>query len=608
MFQFYFGFFMRLLFPKKGKIEKNIAVNKKILKYILILADFSAIITKYKYFQRCIFLDNKRLAELLFPHIDKTPDYYEELYPERKLPEGARVTRFPPSPTGYLHIGGLFGALTDVLTAHSTNGVAYLRIEDTDKKREIDDGVSAIINGFDYFGVKFDEGVTGFGTEKGNYGPYTQSQRVEIYQTVAKSLVEKGLAYPCFCTADELTAIREEQTKGDALIWGYYGKWTRCRDLTLEQIEKNLAEGKPWVLRLRSSGSEDKKIVFDDVIRGKIEMPENIIDEVLLKSDGIPTYHFAHTCDDHFMRTTHVIRAEEWISSVPKHIELFRVCGYKLPKYAHTPQVLKIDEETGDKRKLSKRKDPEAAVGYYAEQGFPKESMLEYLLTLINSSFEDWRRANPKEDISKFPFNLKKMSSSGCLFDLVKLNDVSKNVISVMSAKEVYGNVAEWAKVYDPEFYNIFTADAEYSTAVVNIDRENPKPRKDIAKWNEVKDYFSYLYDELYKADYDFPESISKEDASAVIKKYFEEFSLTDDKDQWFARIKEMCEPLGFTPNVKEYKKNPEAYKGHVGDVSTIIRIALTSRRNTPDLYSIMQLLGEDRIKSRLSDALESLK
>lgn len=599
---------MRLLFPKKGKIEKNIAVNKKILKYILILADFSAIITKYKYFQRCIFLDNKRLAELLFPHIDKTPDYYEELYPERKLPEGARVTRFPPSPTGYLHIGGLFGALTDVLTAHSTNGVAYLRIEDTDKKREIDDGVSAIINGFDYFGVKFDEGVTGFGTEKGNYGPYTQSQRVEIYQTVAKSLVEKGLAYPCFCTADELTAIREEQTKGDALIWGYYGKWTRCRDLTLEQIEKNLAEGKPWVLRLRSSGSEDKKIVFDDVIRGKIEMPENIIDEVLLKSDGIPTYHFAHTCDDHFMRTTHVIRAEEWISSVPKHIELFRVCGYKLPKYAHTPQVLKIDEETGDKRKLSKRKDPEAAVGYYAEQGFPKESMLEYLLTLINSSFEDWRRANPKEDISKFPFNLKKMSSSGCLFDLVKLNDVSKNVISVMSAKEVYGNVAEWAKVYDPEFYNIFTADAEYSTAVVNIDRENPKPRKDIAKWNEVKDYFSYLYDELYKADYDFPESISKEDASAVIKKYFEEFSLTDDKDQWFARIKEMCEPLGFTPNVKEYKKNPEAYKGHVGDVSTIIRIALTSRRNTPDLYSIMQLLGEDRIKSRLSDALESLK
>jgi len=554
----------------------------------------------------CI-LDNKKLAELLFPHIDKTPDYYEELYPERGLAEGARVTRFAPSPTGYLHIGGLFGALVDVLTAQATKGVSYLRIEDTDKKREIDDGVSAIINGFDYFGVEFTEGVTGFGTEKGAYGPYTQSQRAEIYQTVAKSLVEKGLAYPCFCTADELADLRKEQEKGDALIWGYFGKWAKCRDLTLEQIESNLAEGKPWVLRLRSGGS-DGKVVFDDVIRGKIEMPENIIDEVLLKSDGIPTYHFAHACDDHFMRTTHVIRGEEWISSVPKHIELFKACGYKVPKYAHTPQVLKIDEETGDKRKLSKRKDPEAAVGYFVEGGFPKESVLEYLLTLINSNFEDWRRANPKEDISKFPFNLKKMSSSGCLFDLVKLNDVSKNVISVMSAKQVYKNVAAWAKIYDPEFYALFTADPEFSTAAVNIDRENPKPRKDIAKWSEVKDYFSYLYKELYTADYALPENISKADAAAIAEKYIGEFSLADDKDQWFARIKDMCEPLGFTPNVKEYKKNPDAFKGHVGDVSTVIRIALTSRRNTPDLYSIMNLLGEDEIKARLSEAVESWK
>ena len=289
-------------------------------------------------------MDNKKLAELLFPHIDKTPDYYEELYPERGLPEGARVTRFAPSPTGYLHIGGLFGALVDILTARASGGVAYLRIEDTDKKREVDDGVSAIISGFDYFGVEFDEGVTGFGTEKGAYGPYTQSKRAEIYQTVAKSLVEKGLAYPCFCSAEELSELREEQEKSGALIRGYFGKWAKCRSLSLEEIEEKLAEGKPWVLRLRSGGSEDKKIVFDDVIRGKIEMPENIIDEVLLKSDGIPTYHFAHACDDHFMRTTHVIRAEEWISSVPKHIELFKACGFKVPKYAHTPQVLKIDE------------------------------------------------------------------------------------------------------------------------------------------------------------------------------------------------------------------------------------------------------------------------
>ncbi len=550
--------------------------------------------------------NNKKLAELLFPQIDKTPDYYEELYPERGLAEGARVTRFAPSPTGYLHIGGLFGALVDELTAKATGGVAYLRIEDTDKKREIDDGVSAIINGFDYFGVEFNEGVTGFGTEKGAYGPYTQSQRAEIYQTIAKSLVEKGLAYPCFCTADELSAIREEQENGDAVIRGYFGKWAKCRDLSIEEIEKNLAEGKPWVLRLRSAGDEDKKIVFEDVIRGKIEMPANIIDEVLLKSDGIPTYHFAHACDDHFMRTTHVIRGEEWISSVPKHIELFKACGYKVPKYAHTPQVLKTDEETGDKRKLSKRKDPEAAVGYFVEGGFPKESVLEYLLTLINSNFEDWRRANPKASIYEFPFNLKKMSSSGCLFDLVKLNDVSKNVISVMSAQQVYNNVAEWAKVYDPEFAALFCADPEFSTAVMNIDRENPKPRKDIAKWSEVKDYVSYFYNPIYNADYTLPENISKADAAAIAEKYLGEFSLTDDKDQWFARIKDMCEPLGFTPNVKEYKKNPDAFKGHVGDVSTVIRIALTSRRNTPDLYSIMLLLGEDEIKARLNAALST--
>ena len=553
-------------------------------------------------------MDNKKLAQLLFPHIDKTPDFYEELYPERGLAEGARVTRFAPSPTGYLHIGGLFGALVDVLTAQATGGVAYLRIEDTDKKREIDDGVSAIINGFDYFGVAFNEGVTGFGTEKGAYGPYTQSQRAEIYQTIAKSLVEKGLAYPCFCTADEISEIREKQESGGALIRGYFGKWAKCRELTIEDIEKNLAEGKPWVLRLRSEGDEEKKIIFDDVIRGKIEMPANIIDEVLLKSDGIPTYHFAHACDDHFMRTTHVIRGEEWISSVPKHIELFKACGYKVPKYAHTPQVLKTDEETGDKRKLSKRKDPEAAVGYFVEGGFPKESVLEYLLTLINSNFEDWRRANPKEDIAKFPFNLKKMSSSGCLFDLIKLNDVSKNVISVMSAKEVYENVAAWAKVYDPEFFEIFSADADFSTAVMNIDRENPKPRKDIAKWSEVKDYVSYFFKPLYQPDYSLPENITKEDAVAVAEKYLSEFNLADDKDQWFARIKDMCEPLGFTPNVKEYKKNPDAFKGHVGDVSTVIRIALTSRRNTPDLYSIMQLLGEDEIKARLAEAIANFR
>ena len=551
--------------------------------------------------------DCNKLADLLFPHITGTVAELEEKYPERNLPEGARVTRFAPSPTGYLHIGGLFGDLVDVLTAKATKGVSYLRIEDTDKKREIDDGVSAIINGFESFGIDFDEGVTGFNEEKGAYGPYTQSQRAEIYQTVAKELVQKGLAYPCFCTADELSSIREEQEKGDALIWGYFGKWAKCRDLSFEEIEENINAGKPYVLRFRSDGQEDKRIFFDDIIRGKIEMPENIIDEVLLKSDGIPTYHFAHACDDHFMRTTHIIRGEEWISSVPKHIALFKACGFKVPKYAHTPQVMKIDEEDGTKRKLSKRKDPEAAVSYFVEQGFPKESLIEYLLTLLNSNFEDWRRANPREDAFAFPFNLKKMSPSGCLFDLVKLNDVSKNVVSVMDADTVYNYIAQWSQKYDVDFYNEFTKNPEFSRNMVNIDRESPKPRKDIAKWSEVKEYFAYMFDAYFTPDFDLPENIAKEDAKAILEKYLEVYDEADDKDVWFSKIKDMCEPLGFTPNVKEFKKNPDAFKGHVGDVSTVIRLAVTGRKNTPDLCSIMKLLGKDKVTSRINEIIKSL-
>ncbi len=551
-------------------------------------------------------MDYKKLAQLLFPGIDKSPEYYESLYPPRNLPEGARVTRFAPSPTGYLHIGGLFGALVDVLTAKVSGGIAYLRIEDTDKKREIDDGVSGITDGLKAFGVEFDEGVTGFGTEKGAYGPYTQSQRVEIYQTVAKSLVEQGLAYPCFCSAEELDAIREEQEAAGADIRGYFGKWAKCRDLTFEEIEKNISEGKSWVLRFRSSDSEDRRIAFDDMIRGKIEMPENIIDEVLLKSDGIPTYHFAHCCDDHFMGTTHVIRGEEWISSVPKHIALFKACGYRVPKYAHTPQVMKFDEETGDKRKLSKRKDPEAAVSYFVVEGFPKESLTEYLLTLLSSGFEDWRRANPGIPAMDYPFNLKKMSPSGCLFDLVKLTDVSKNVISKFDAQTVFNLVTAWAEANDPQLLDLLTQDKARSVSIFNIDRETPKPRKDIAKWNEVRDYISYFFNEIYTEDFTLPANINPADAAAIATAYSGEFSLADDKDTWFARIKGLCEPFGFTPNVKEFKQNPDAFKGHVGDVSTIIRVALTSRTNTPDLYSIMSLLGEDEIKARLARAAQS--
>ena len=547
--------------------------------------------------------DNERLADLLFGDIDKTVEYFEEKYPPRALKEGARVTRFAPSPTGYLHMGGLFGALTDILTAKSTDGVSMLRIEDTDKKREIGDGVSAILDGFAAFGLEFDEGVCSDGGEKGEYGPYTQSKRVEIYQTVAKQLVKEGKAYPCFMTAEELNEIRTQQEKEGALFAGCYGKWAKHRDLSFDEIKSRIDSGEKYVVRFRSDGDENKRIFFDDIIRGKIEMPENIIDEVLLKSDGVPTYHFAHVCDDHFMRTTHVIRGEEWISSTPKHIALFKACGFRAPKYAHTPQVMKIDEDDGTKRKLSKRMDPEAAVSYFVEEGYPREALIEYLMGLLNSNFEDWRRANPKADLFSFPFNLKKMSPSGCLFDMVKLNDISKNVISVMSADGVFDRVTGWAQQYDNELYGLFSANPDKARAILNIDRENPKPRKDIAKWSEVKDYVSYMYNELYKESFDLPENINENDAAAIIESYKKVVAAADDKQTWFDKIKELCEPLGFTPNVKEYKQNPDAFKGHVGDVSTVIRIALTGRTNTPDLHSIIAILGDSEVQSRLNAA-----
>lgn len=546
--------------------------------------------------------DFEKLANLLFSDIDKTPEYYEQLYPQRPLKEGARVSRFAPSPTGFLHIGGLFAAMVAKLNASTTNGVFFLRIEDTDKKREITDGVSEIIKGLEAFGVTPDEGVMGFEKEEGNYGPYQQSHRREIYRCFAKDLVLKGLAYPCFCSEEELNALREKQ-ESEGVNKGYYGKWAHCRNLSYEEQEKLIKEGKPYVLRLRSPGNEEHKISFDDLVKGKIEMPENIMDVVLLKTDGIPTYHFAHAVDDHLMRTTHVIRGDEWIASVPLHIQLFKCCGFKVPKYAHIAPIMK--EESGGKRKLSKRKDPEAAVTYYSQEGYPKESVIEYLLTLANSNFEDWRKTNKTAPQSAFPFNLKKMSASGALFDLAKLNDVSKNVISVMSAEEVYTLVTDWAKEYNEKLYALLTRDPEFSTKLFSIDRGTAKPRKDIAKWSEIESYCEYFFDELYTPDYTMPENVSNEEAAAILKKYLEVYSHSQDKDGWFDTVKSICEPLGYTPNVKEYKKNPEAYKGHVGDVSSVIRIAVTSRRNTPDLYAIMQLLGEEKVRERIAAAIK---
>lgn len=547
-------------------------------------------------------MDYSKLAELLFPGVNETPEFYENKYGERNLPEGARVTRFAPSPTGYLHIGGLFAALIAKLTADVSGGAFYLRIEDTDKKREVEDGVTGIIKGLHDFGIDVEEGVTGFDSEAGAYGPYTQSRRADIYHCFAKYLVAQGLAYPCFCTAEELEELRASQEK-DGITPGYYGEYARCRNLSFEEIQNRIERGVPYVLRLKSPGRPDGKIIFDDMIKGKIEMPENITDVVLLKTDGIPTYHFAHCVDDHLMRTTHVVRGDEWISSVPTHIQLFKCCGFKVPKYAHIAPIMKLDN--GNKRKLSKRKDPEAAVEYYAEEGFPKESVLEYLLTLANSNFEDWRRANKEAPVSDFPFNLKKMSVSGALFDLAKLNDISKNVISVMDADTVLKKTEEWAKNYNTEFYDLIEADRQKMRSILNIDRENAKPRKDISRWADVPDYVSYFYSETYCQNYDvLPESISKKDAVDVLKAYKQVFDINDDKDTWFQKIKDLCEPLGFTPNVKEYKANPENFKGHVGDVSTIIRVALTSRTNTPDLHAIMAVLGKTEVNNRFDAAI----
>ena len=544
--------------------------------------------------------DYKKIADLIFGDVDKSTEYYEELYPARNLPEGARVTRFAPSPTGYLHFGGLYAGFASKLTADTTNGVFMLRIEDTDKKREVEDGVTGIVTGLNAFGVTADEGVTGFNTESGEYGPYTQSHRRAIYRAFAKKLMEEGKAYPCFCTPEDLDEIRAKQENED--IKGYYGAYAKCRDLSDDEIIKKINAGVPFTVRLRSIGDISRKIKFDDMIKGKIEMSENVNDVVVLKADGIPTYHFAHAIDDHLMHTTHVVRGDEWIASVPLHIELFRACGFKPVKYAHIAPIMK--EENGGKRKLSKRKDPEANVSFYIEKGYPEASVKEYMLTILNSNFEEWRKANKTEDISKFPFNLKKMSVSGALFDMIKFNDVSKNVISVMTAEQVYNLVTEWAKDYNEQLYKLFVADGEKAKAILNIDRDNPKPRKDIACWEEVENYVTYFYNKLYDADYTLPENINKADAVEILTKYKEVYSANDSKEDWFNKIKELCSACGFTPNVKEYKQNPDAFKGHVGDVSTVIRVAMTSRTNTPDLYYIMQILGVDEVMRRIDDAI----
>ena len=550
--------------------------------------------------------DNELLAELLLPDIKNTPEYYEDIYPNRQLKEGARVTRVAPSPTGYLHLGTLFAALVNRITATSTDGIFYTRIEDTDKKREVKGGIEDIIDGLNRFGIKIDEGFVSGNNESGEYGPYKQSLRAEIYQTYVKELIKQGLAYPCFCTAEELEAVRSVQEKNKVRT-GYHGEYAKHRNITYNEAKELIDKGMPYVVRLKSPGNEENKIIFEDGIKGKIEMPENDEDFVLLKSDGIPTYHFAHAIDDHLMHTTHVIRGDEWISSVPKHIQLFKLLGFKPPKYAHVAPIMKLDN--GAKRKISKRKDPEAAVRFFAEQGYESENVIEYLMTVASSEFEDWRRANKEADYKDFKFNLKKMSVSGALYDENKLLDVSKNRIALLNSKQVYEKLTAWAEEFDNEFYNILTAKEEYTLKMLAIDRDgSPKPRKDLAKWNEAKDFYSYFFNELFVTNYTLPQNIKSSDAIQFLKLYTDKYDINDDRQAWFNKIKEFAPTINFASETKEYKANPDAYKGHAGDLSTVLRLAVTGRTNTPDLCGIMQVLGEEECKNRINNFIKNIE
>lgn len=549
----------------------------------------------------------KELADLIFPDV-KEIDYYESKYPKRELPEGAMVLRVAPSPTGNVHIGTIYQALIAKKIAKQTGGVFFLRIEDTDQKREIENGINQIIEALKTFDLEPDEGMINENESKGAYGPYKQSQRKEIYQAYAKYLLEQGKAYPCFATQEELNEMRAKQEAAKVRT-GYYGVWAKYRNLSLDEKAEKIKAGVPYIIRFKSPGREDKKIKHKDIIKGNVDFPENDQDIIIIKSDGLPTYHFAHAVDDHLMGTTIVTRGDEWLSSVPLHLQLFQELGFKAPKYAHTPTLLKNDN--GNKRKISKRKDPEAAASYYEEVGIPSLAVKEYLLNIANSSFENWRRQNKEKTIEDFEFQLNKMSVSGALFDMVKLADVSKIVISRYTAEEVYNEAIKWAKKYDQELLEMLN-DKEYSLKVLGIERGNQKPRKDIAKWSDVKNNIIYMYDNKFlniKKEYPFQTINNKEDINKILDLYIEKYyNSEDDKQTWFDKIKELAGQMGYAKEVKEYKANPDMYKAHVGDVSTVLRVALTGRTNTPDMYEIMKVLGKQSIIKRFEETKNVLQ
>ena len=547
-------------------------------------------------------MDYTKLADLLLPNIDKTPEYYTNLYPERNLKQGAMVTRYAPSPTGFQHLGGVFAALISERVAHQSEGIFYFRVEDTDKKREVVGAISDSTNTLHDFGIYFDEGVVDSNSEKGAYGPYKQSDRMDIYHSFAKDLIKKGLAYPCFCTEEELDETRKIQ-QDLKINTGYHGKWAIHRNASFNEITDNLAKGKPFVLRLKSPGDPDKRVICNDLIKGAISMPENDQDIVILKTSGLPTYHFAHAVDDHLMRTTHVIRGEEWLSSLPIHLQLFEMLGFAAPNYAHIPTIMKMDGTS--KRKLSKRKDPEIRVDFYKAEGYPLISVTEYLINLVNSNFQEWRIDHANEPCTSFPIALENMSKSGALFDILKLNDMSKNIIAAMNADTVYDLYLTWAKDNDTTTADILTQHENYAKQIFNIERENEKPRKDFVKWLDVKEHIEYFFDDFYKtsinAGTNFPEHIPMDEVRRVLTSYLDVYNHSHDNDTWFATLKELALELGYAKNAKTYKKNPDLFKGQLSDVATIVRVALTNRTQTQDLHEVMQVMGEKRVIERLS-------
>ena len=548
-------------------------------------------------------MDYHALADLLFPNVTDTPESLEEMYPPRQVPEGAVITRMAPSPTGFVHLGNLVQGLTSERMAHQSGGVLFLRVEDTDAKREVPGAVEVLINTLKHYGIHFDEGATMDG-DFGSYGPYRQRQRAAIYHVYAKKLVSEGKAYPCFCTEEELSAMREQQ-EANKETTGYYGKYAIWRDRSMEDIRAQLDAGNPWVLRFRSTGSIENQFKFDDLVKGKLTITENNVDHVLLKSDGIPTYHFAHAVDDHLMRTTHVVRGDEWLPSLPFHIQLFQALGFRLPKYVHIGPLMKMDGAS--KRKLSKRKDPELALTYYKSEGFPVEAVYEYIMTLLNSNYEDWRRANPTAPSTDFKFSPKKLNPAGNLFDYAKLTDVSKNEIAKMDADKVYVLLLDWAKEFDPDFAAKLEANPAYAKRILAVGRGGRKPRKDLAVWKDAKPYMGFFYDE-YLEKPEFDDRFDKELIADALNRFLDSFDLADDSGVWFEKVKAIATEIGFTTDMKAYKADPAAFPGTVADVSTFIRLAVTGKTNSPDLYTVMQILGYNRTVQRIRSALSLLK